>query len=342
MPPIPPFEGYVDTLAFLGDVGPPMFDRATLDRVRASGVTLFNLTTALPFQDWQASLDQHERVIRSLKEHDDLFQVVQEASDLSALGETDKIGVIPGIQDPAFIASRIDRLNELFDRGVRIMQVAYQKEGPFGAGFLCTDPAQGLTPLGRDFVTRVARAGMILDLSHLAPRTALDCLETAAGPVMISHTTSRDLYPHLRGAPDTVLRALAARKDTLVGVLAMTFFLDGSDVGLEPLVRHMRRIADLVGEERTALGSDGPIGGFTDVGKARETFEKIMQARMDPEGALGSRWPTHIPDMAFGPGGIERLAEALKGAFDPKAVQGILGENGYRWFSRALPGGDLW
>lgn len=334
-----PSHGYVDTLGFLGDVAPPMFTPRTLENVRRSGVTLFHLTSALPFQDWSTTTAQIDRIIEGLKAHADTFLVIQSASDLDFLSHSGKIGVIPGIQDPGFIGNRLERVQELFDRGIRIIQVAYQQTSPYGAGFLAEDRDCGLTPLGREFVRAVHQAGMILDLSHLSPRTALECTEKTSGPVMVSHTSARDLYPHPRGSRDDLLFTLAQRGDTLVGVLAMTFFLDRSDDTLAALARHIFHIADKVGADKVAVGSDGPIGGFTHIASAEKAFHETMQRLMDPHGLLGSRWPTHIPDFAHHVYGFKRLESILGEFFQPEKIAGILGDNGYRWFSGALPGG---
>jgi len=334
-----PSRGYVDTLGFLGDVAPPVFDPRTLENARRSGVTLFHLTSAMPFQDWRTTTGQIDRTIETLKAHADTFLVIESASDLDALRHSGKIGVIPGIQDPEFIGERLERVQQLFERGIRIMQLAYQQAGPYGAGFMAEDRDRGLTPLGRELIGAVHQAGMILDLSHLSPLTALECTEQAPGPLMISHTTARDLYPHPRGSRDDLLRALARRGDTLIGVLAMTFFLDRSDDTLAAFVRHIRHIADQVGQDKVAVGSDGPIGGFTHAASAEKAFRETMQGLMDPDGILGSRWPTHVPDFAHHVDGFKRLEPVLREFFEPGEIAGILGDNGYRWFSGALPGG---
>lgn len=333
--------GYVDTLGFLGDVGFPMFDAETLANARKSGVILFHLTTAAPFRGWEENIQYHERIMQALEQNSDTFLVVRSAADVVLPAQTGKIGVIPGIQDPEFIGDRLDRLEILFNRGVRIMQVAYQKKNPYGAGFLAEDQDSGLTGLGRDFVKEVSRAGMILDLSHLSPLTALDCLQVCEGPVMISHTTARDIYPHPRGSLDKVLEALSHQEDTLAGILAMTFFLDKTNTSLELLVRHIRHVTDIIGTQKVAVGSDGPVGGFTDLNAAEKGFREIMGPIIDPEGKLGSRWPTHIPEFSHGPDGFENLRKAIEPFFTPREVEGILGGNGLRWFSRALPGGDF-
>jgi len=91
-----------------------------------------------------------------------------------------------------------------------------------------------------------------------------------------------------------------------------------------------------VGPERVAVGSDGPVGGFTDLASAEKAFRESMQGLMDPDGLLGSRWPTHIPAFTHRTDGFETLGREMKAHFDAEEIAGILGENGYRWFSKAL------
>ena len=178
---------------------------------------------------------------------------------------------------------------------------------------------------------------MIPDLSHLSTQTCLDAMGVTRGPVMISHTTARGVYDHPRGSSDTVLRALAEKPRSLVGVLAMTFFLDPEENGVEPLLRHLLHISRFVGKDKVVIGSDGPVGGFTDLSAARASFEKTRKL-IDPEGRLRSRWPTHIPELFESPRGFEELKEALLPHFNADEVEVILGGGAWRFFEESLPG----
>jgi membrane dipeptidase len=328
---------YVDMLGFLGDVGPPMFDELTKENARASGVRLFLLTTTWPMLDWKATLQMHRQVKESLSQHQDVFQIVSHKEDLRQVLDSGKIGVILGMQDPGCIGASFDRVHRLFDEGIRVMQVAYQKKNLYGCGFLAEDEDSGLSEAGRQFVETVNTAGMILDLSHLSPLTALDSIKKTKGPTMISHTVSRAVYDHPRGSNDAVLSEMAKFKDTLIGILAMTFFLDAQVDGLGPFVDHLRHISDLVGPDKVAVGTDGPVGGFTDLDAAKIIFEEKAQPMMDPDGALKSRWPTHIPELFENSQGFDRICQALAAHFDRKSVEGICGSNAWRFLSKNLP-----
>jgi microsomal dipeptidase-like Zn-dependent dipeptidase len=328
---------YVDTLGFLGDVGPPMFDDRTKKNARDSGVRLFVMTTTWPMQNWKVTIQMHRQTVESLNQHQDTFQIVRNTVDLQKALDKDRIGVILGMQDPGCIGDRFERVHQLYEEGIRVMQVAYQKKNLYGCGFLAESPGNGLTGTGRRFVEAVNHAGIILDLSHLSPATALDSIRLSEGPTIASHTTARAVYLHPRGSSDDVLTEMAGLPHTLVGVLAMTFFLDPAADGLVPFIDHMRHIAALVGPDKVAVGSDGPVGGFTDLAAARKIFQGKTQQMMDPNGVLRSRWPTHISEIFDDPRGFDRICQALSPYFSRKDIDGITGSNAWRFFSAHLP-----
>lgn len=330
-------NGYSDLLGFLGDVGPPMFDDATLNNVRDSGVRLIHMTSAWPFLDWTATLEMHRQMTAALRDHADIFEVIGSRQDFDRANAGAKIGVILGLQDPACIGAQLDRVDRLFEEGIRVLQVAYQQRGGYGSGFLVDAADNGLTGIGRQLVRRVNARGIILDLAHSAPQTALDCLRESEGPTMVSHTACRRVYDHLRGLSDEVIAEIGRRDDVIVGVLAMTFFLSAADDGLDPMIRHIRHLAERIGVQRVAVGTDAPVGGFTDLPAAEKRFREKTRRMMDPKGEIRSRWPTHIPAVAGDPRGFERIGRALAPFFTEKEIDGILGTNARRFFESSLP-----
>lgn len=328
---------YTDMLGFLGDVNIPTADEATCANIKASGVKLFHTTTTWPMQDWNTTLTMHRQSVNILKTRPETFVIAGSRQDLTWVREEGKIGLILGMQDPDCIGIQMDRIEQLYAEGIRVLQVAYQRKNLYGCGFLVDADDTGLTEAGRRFVETVNQAGLILDLSHSAPKTALDSLYVSAGPTMISHTSCRGVYDHPRGTTDGVLAEIVQHEDVIVGVLAMTFFLTATDDSLAAMIRHIRHLADHIGIDRVAIGTDAPVGGFTDLNAAQKQFRERTQEMMDPHGELKSRWPTHIPAMSDGPRGFERIGLALAPYFTDEEIGGVVGENGWRFFERHLP-----
>lgn len=328
---------YTDLLGFLGDVGMPAADEATRANMLASGVKLFHTTTTWPMQDWDTTLNMHRQSVNILQAHPETFAIVSSRQDLARVLNDGRIGIILGIQDPDCIGMQTSRVRRLYEEGIRVIQVAYQRKGLFGCGFLVDADDTGLTAIGRRFVEAVNTAGLVLDLSHSAPQTALDCLHACAGPVIISHTCCRGVYDHPRGTAEDVLAEIAKKKDAIVGVLAMTFFLSAADNGLDAMIRHVRHLADRIGPGRVAIGSDAPVGGFTDLKAAENQFRETTQKMMDPHGEIKSRWPTHIPAVSVDPSGFKRIGGALSAYFTDEEIEGIMGKNARGFFERNLP-----
>jgi membrane dipeptidase len=64
------------------------------------------------------------------------------------------------------------------------------------------------------------RLGLLVDLSHVSPKTMKDALDVAKAPVIFSHSGARGLIDHPRDVPDDVL-ALVAKNH---GVVMVNFY----------------------------------------------------------------------------------------------------------------------
>lgn len=183
------------------------------------------------------------------------LRLVRTAAELRAARAEGALGAFLGIEGAHALEGELDNVGVFARRGVRYLGILHFSANEagrpaFGRG---RDDALGLTPWGFSLVERCEAEGVLVDLSHLNKRGFLDACSVATKPPIVSHTGVLGAYDHWRNIDDEQLRAVAD-KGGVVGVIFCPKYVGGD--GLEPVVRHLRHIVDVVGEDAAALGSD--------------------------------------------------------------------------------------
>src|SRR5262249_2321382 len=113
---------------------------------------------------------------------------------------------------------------------------------------------------GAALVKLMNQRGAIVDTSHCSRRTTLDACEVSDDPVVASHTGASALCLHDRNKSDEEIRTLA-ESGGVIGICCLPFFLadDGSKADLNTWLDHAVYIAELVGPEHVAIGTDWPL-----------------------------------------------------------------------------------
>jgi membrane dipeptidase len=180
---------------------------------------------------------------------------VRTAAEIEAARAAGKIGALLGIEGGHALENSLHTLEHFARRGVRYLGLCHfsRNELCFPAYGQGRDDSIGLTPFGRDVVKKCEELGVIVDLAHINRKGFLEACAMATRPPIVSHTGVVGAFEHWRNIDDAQLRAIAD-KGGVVGVIFCPKFLGGD--GLEPVVRHLRHIIDVCGEDAPALGSD--------------------------------------------------------------------------------------
>lgn len=180
---------------------------------------------------------------------------VRTANEIEAARAAGKIGALLGIEGGHALEGSLENLERFARRGVRYLGLCHfsRNELCFPAYGTGRNDEAGLTPFGRDVVKKCEELGVIVDLAHINRTGFLEACAMAKRPPIVSHTGVIGAFQHWRNIDDDQLRAVA-NKGGVVGVIFCPKFLGGD--GLEPVVRHLRHIIDVCGEDAPALGSD--------------------------------------------------------------------------------------
>ncbi len=154
----------------------------------------------------RAVLEQIDVVHRLVELYPDTFELARTADDVVRIHRIGRIASLIGIEGGHSIGNSLAVLRQLYAGGARYMTITHSENNDW-ADSATADPIHGgLTPFGKLVIGEMNRLGMLVDLSHVAPKTMHDVLDVAVAPVIFSHSSARALTDHARNVPDDVLR----------------------------------------------------------------------------------------------------------------------------------------
>jgi membrane dipeptidase len=111
--------------------------------------------------------------------------------DLQASHDSGQPVIVQTVEGSQFIEGHLDRVEEVYRRGVRHLQLLHEKDdlvSPLGDTNTGTAHLGGLTAMGASVLKECNRLGMLVDMAHASHETVLGALKVARQPFIISHT----------------------------------------------------------------------------------------------------------------------------------------------------------
>src|SRR3954470_9355234 len=198
-------------------------------------------------------------------ERDGHVRLVREIADLDAARADGVLAAVLHHEGAEAIDPDLEALELWYAAGLRSIGPVWSRPNAFAHGVPFVFPGSpdvgpGLADAGFALVRRCAELGVAVDLSHLNEAGFWDVARLGAAPLIASHSGAHALAPSSRNLTDAQLDAIGA-SGGLVGVVFGVGFVraDGSDdedTPLETVVAHVRYVADRIGIQHVALGSD--------------------------------------------------------------------------------------
>jgi membrane dipeptidase len=193
------------------------------------------------------------------------IKIVRTVDELQACLRDGVLAAILHFEGAEAIDTELETLYGYHAVGLRSLGPVWSRPNAFAYGVPIKYPSSpdtgpGLTDAGRRLVRACNELGVMLDLSHLNEAGFWDVARLSDAPLVATHSCVHALCPHARNLTDKQLDAI---RDSggLVGVnFNVSFFrADGrpeADTPLADLARHVTYIAERIGIEHVALGSD--------------------------------------------------------------------------------------
>ena len=305
------------------------YSRAVFEDMRKGGITAANCTCCV-WHDFRATMANVAQWKRWFHEHSDVITQVHSAADIRRAKQESRVGIILGWQNTSGIDDDISNLILFRDLGVRVVQLTYNTQNLVGSG--CWESRDGgLSDFGRDVVDEMNRLRILIDLSHVGPRTSDDAIRHSKAPVAYTHCCPM-LKQHPRNKTDEQLRTIANAGGFVSFASYTPFLAKGDDSTLDDCIAAMDYLINLAGEESVGIGTDWvqdqDIGFFhylsADKGRGRPTTKPYAKVPPMPKGleTLGD-FGNFIPAME-------------RAGWSETRIRRVLGENWLRFL------GDVW
>ena len=165
----------------------------------------------------QVVLDYIDAFYTLCDKYRDQFEQARTASDVRRIVGQGKLAGILCVEGGHAIEDDLAVLRMYYQLGVRCMTLTWNNTNNWADGVLDEARHNGLTDFGRDVVREMNRLGMLVDVSHAAPKTFWDVMETSTKPVIASHSSAKAICKAPRNLDDDQLRAVA-KNGGVVGV----------------------------------------------------------------------------------------------------------------------------
>ena len=189
----------------------------------------------------------------------DLILPAYSYQDILENKRKNKISAILTVEDGQLIEGDIDRIQELYDMGVRLITILWNRENCIGFPNSRDENAhqKGLKPFGIEVVERMNRLGIIIDVSHISEGGFFDVAKYSEKPFVASHSCARALCGHPRNLTDAQLKRIA-ESGGVAGVNFYSEFLKDVSkyTAINDIKEHIGHMVSVMGEDGVALGSD--------------------------------------------------------------------------------------
>ena len=167
---------------------------------------------------------------RTIAAHADAIAPALTAADARRLNAQGKLIAFKSIENSYPLGEDLGLLTEFKARGVRLASPVHGKNNQFADSATDTPRWNGLSPLGRQWVTEMNRLGLVIDASHASDATFDQMLELSRHPILLSHSSLRSANDHPRNLDEARLRRLAAKGGAMC---VSTIFLGAMKMGPE-------------------------------------------------------------------------------------------------------------
>jgi microsomal dipeptidase-like Zn-dependent dipeptidase len=224
-------------------------------------ITMLAMAQRWPVATWtsllQRALYQSDKLHKAVQDSQGRLVLVKNQQDMAAFVKAwtvdhQRVAAVLATEGLHPLEGKLENVDVLYDAGFRIAGLTHFFDNEVGGSAHGMEKG-GLTPFGREVVTKLEAKGILIDLAHASKPLIDDVLAVAKRPVLVSHTGVAGTCPGPRNLTDAHLKRIAATG----GVVGIGYW-DGAvcQPTVPSIVKAIRYAVDTIGVAHVALGSD--------------------------------------------------------------------------------------
>jgi membrane dipeptidase len=296
------------------------------EEMKLAGLTVSCHTYAIDHMDSSTPGEYYKFHLQALDAEDRLLarKKMSRAFNLKNIEDAHRAGqpiVVQTCEGAQFIEGRIERVEEAYRRGLRLMQLVHHANDLVAPlGDIQTRPPNefgGLTPFGAQVVKECNRLHLLMDLAHAAFPMVKGVLDISTQPILFTHTAI-DSPLGRAGKSDSMLHRLVTREQARAianagGVLGV--WLSFASIG--DFVKAVTEMADAVGGDHIGFGTD--------------TYTGLRSPAAGERRLTNHNWKDQQSGLAYA-----ITDEMLRQGFTPAQISKFLGGNFCRVFDSVM------
>ena len=265
-------------------------------------------------------------------DHSDLIFHGLTSADIEKARDQGRTAVFFGLQNSSAIENDIGLIKALWDLGIRFMQLTYNNQSLLGCGHNELYD-NGLTRMGQLAIQEMNQLGMVIDLSHAAPKTCLQAAQLTTKPLVATHANPYSWHAVSRNLTDDVMRAIIDTGGMIGFSLYPHHIKDGSKCTLDNFCQMVAKTIDIFGIKHFGFGSDlchnqpDEVVSWMRFGRWTRPDSQERAAAVFPK----------MPDWFQNNRHWDNIAQGLaKIGFDTNETNLLMGENWLRFYQKAF------
>jgi membrane dipeptidase len=156
----------------------------------------------------EEALEITRNIYETVELYPEELEIATASGDLKRISRTGKHAIYLGMENGYPLGNDLSLVDTFYSRGIRYITLVHTENNDICDSSTDTVEHGGLSPFGKEVVSKMNGRGMLIDVSHASDESFYQVVELSAAPIIASHSCARAICDNPRNMTDEMLVAL--------------------------------------------------------------------------------------------------------------------------------------